>query len=122
MNFVNQPTAQAALEEFYQDPHVVALFRYVEDGVRTWFPQHHSDFHEAINSVQSTHPHLQPPIPNTCFAASTVNTGDRVVCKPHRDASNEGAAVCLDYIDGDNNIDQGGHLILHEARRIVKLR
>lgn len=30
MNFVNQPTVQAALEEFYQDPHVTALFRYVE--------------------------------------------------------------------------------------------
>lgn len=33
MNFVNHPTVQAALEEFYQDPDVVGLFGYVEGTV-----------------------------------------------------------------------------------------
>lgn len=45
-----------------------------------------------------------------------------MVCGPHRDASNAAAAVCLDYVDGNFDINKGGHLILHEARRIVKLR
>lgn len=45
-----------------------------------------------------------------------------MVCLPHRDASNEAAAVCLDYVDGPYNPDTGGHLVFHEARRIIKLR
>ncbi|KAG9014681.1 hypothetical protein FRB90_005209 [Tulasnella sp. 427] len=122
MNFVNHPTVQAALEEFYEDSDVIALFRYVENGLRTWFPHHHEDFCAAVKSVQEHHPYLRTPLAGSCFPASTINTGERVFCKPHRDASNEGAAVCLDYIDGTFDINKGGHLVLHEARRIVKLR
>ncbi|KIO19114.1 hypothetical protein M407DRAFT_37201, partial [Tulasnella calospora MUT 4182] len=56
------------------------------------------------------------------FPASTVNVGDRVVCDSHRDASNEAAGICLDYVDGPYDPSTGGHLVFHEARRIVKLR
>lgn len=93
-----------------------------QGGLRTWFPDHHVDYREAISAVQAIHPNIRTPISNGSFPASTINTGESVVCKPHRDASNDAAGICLDYVDGDYDVHQGGHLILHEARRIVKLR
>lgn len=75
-----------------------------------------------MESAQALHPELKPPVPGTSFPASTVNVGDRVVCDPHRDSSNEAAGVCLDYVDGPFDPNKGGHLVFHEARHIVKLR
>lgn len=95
---------------------------YVPGGLRTWFPEHWDQFHKGIESAQARHPELRIPVPGTSFPASTVNVGDRVVCDSHRDASNEAAGICLDYVDGPFNADEGGHLVFHEARRIVKLR
>lgn len=61
-------------------------------------------------------------MPGTSFAASTVNVGPRVICRAHRDIANVGPAVCLDYVDGPFDRNAGGHLVFHEAFRIVKLR
>lgn len=43
-------------------------------------------------------------------------------CLSHRDSSNIDSGICLDYIDGDYNPSTGGHLVFHEARRIVRVR
>ncbi|KIO27621.1 hypothetical protein M407DRAFT_23186 [Tulasnella calospora MUT 4182] len=122
MNFTNSPLVHAALVEFYGDPHVQALFQFAEGGLRTWFPDLWDMFRRTIESAQTLHPELKPPVPGTSFPASTVNVGDRVVCGPPRDSSNEAAAVCLDYVDGPFDPSKGGHLVFHEARRVVKLR
>lgn len=91
-------------------------------GLRTWFPDHWQTYHRSIQSLQALHPELETPVPGTSFPASTINVGDRVVCDPHRDAGDEAAGVSLNYVDGPFDPDLGGHLIFHEARRIVKLR
>ncbi|KIO27206.1 hypothetical protein M407DRAFT_23510 [Tulasnella calospora MUT 4182] len=48
MNFINSPTIQAALTEFYEDEHMRALFQYAESAIQTWFPDHQGDFRDAI--------------------------------------------------------------------------
>ncbi|KIO20517.1 hypothetical protein M407DRAFT_220514 [Tulasnella calospora MUT 4182] len=122
MNFANGPTVNSALEEFFGDSDVQGLFRFIEGGLQTWFPEHYASFHRAIDSTQTLHPELKTPVPNTCFPASTVNVGERVVCLPHRDSGNRAAGICADYVDGEYDDDMGGHLVFHEARRIIKLR
>ncbi|KAG9043129.1 hypothetical protein FS837_009970 [Tulasnella sp. UAMH 9824] len=122
MNFTNSDAVNKALTEFFDNHDVQSLFRFAEGGLRTWFPDHWDQFHKGIESAQAQHPELRIPVPGTSFPASTVNVGDRVVCDSHRDASNEAAGICLDYVDGPFNTDEGGHLVFHEARRIVKLR
>ncbi|KIO24581.1 hypothetical protein M407DRAFT_76742, partial [Tulasnella calospora MUT 4182] len=94
----------------------------VAGGLRTWFPDVRDMFHRTIESAQTLHPELKPPVPGTSFPASTANVGDRVVCDPHRDSGNEAAGVCLDYVDGPFDPTEGGHLVFHEAHRIIKLR
>lgn len=45
-----------------------------------------------------------------------------MICRAHRDVGNVAPAICLDYVDGPFDRDAGGHIVLHEALRIVKLR
>ncbi|KIO19305.1 hypothetical protein M407DRAFT_82968 [Tulasnella calospora MUT 4182] len=51
----------------------------------------------------------------------TLNSGRYTVCGPHRDSPNDAAGTCLDYILGKFNHRLGGHLVLHEARKILSL-
>ncbi|KAG8915032.1 hypothetical protein FRC00_008548 [Tulasnella sp. 408] len=109
----------AAINEFMSDPDVQSVFKYIRGAMKTWFPQHVERYDSCIK-LYSDLLSLQPPsaLP---FPAMTLNVGRYTVCGPHRDSPNDAAGACLDYILGKFNHRAGGHLVLHEARRVLSL-
>lgn len=87
----------------------------------TWFPEHERYFLKLMRDLQLRHPHLRPHTDGSCFPASTVNVGPQTACLPHRDCRNFLWGICLLYTAGLYDAAKGGHLILHEARRIIPL-
>lgn len=69
----------------------------------------------------ANNPELKKPSAASVFAAMTLNLGPQTTCWPHRDQLNLIFGICLDWVLGRFNPARGGHLILHEARRILQL-
>ena len=61
------------------------------------------------------------PSPHILFPAMTLNIGPQTICWPHRDHLNLAFGICLDWVLGRFDHRKGGHLVLHEARRILQL-
>lgn len=87
----------------------------------TWFPEQCALHRLIMDETSRSNPEAKPPIPGGSFSAMTVNLGPKTVASPHRDVKNYGPSVCFDYADGDFNWRRGGHLILHEPRKIIEL-
>lgn len=88
----------------------------------TWFPDHHKAYRGCLECHRSRNSALKPPVPNTIFAASTVNAGPEAVCGNHRDYPNLIYGLCLNIVGGKFRGDKGGHLILHELKVFVRLK
>lgn len=88
----------------------------------TWFPAHHRAYRDCLSRHHSENSALNPPVPKTCFAASTVNAGPESVSGRHRDQPNLVTGFCLDIVGGKFKGDKGGHLILHELKVFVRLK
>lgn len=74
----------------------------------------------VMAKLQAAFPDISPPVPGMPWPAMTMNLGPQTNVDPHRDFRNLGSSVCLDYTDGDFDSCRVGHLIMHEAKRIIE--
>lgn len=88
--------------------------------MRTWFPNHVERYESCLQTYADTMS-LHAPSPAIPFPTLTLNTGRYTVCGPHRDSPNDAPGVCLDWIFGMFDHRRGGHLVLHEARKVLSL-
>jgi hypothetical protein len=88
----------------------------------TWFPEHQWQYRACIDNLSTQNPDLRKPVAASSFPASTINLGPATVCLPHCDIRNGAHTVCLNGTFGPYNGSLGGHLILHEARRVLALK
>lgn len=67
-------------------------------------------------------PGLRLPYEDALWPAVTVNLGPKTVCWTHRDMRNKPGAQCGVVSAGPFDWKRGGHLVLHEARKVVEMR
>lgn len=90
-------------------------------GFGTWFPAHRKLYRSCLREQNDRNADLRPPLPATSFAASTINAGPQTTCSDHVDWPNLVYGICLDAVLGSFESSKGGHLILHEAKQVLKL-
>lgn len=90
-------------------------------GYRTWFPKLHEHLIEEREKLDRRVRGLEPPLAGSAWTACTCNLGPRTVCWQHRDhqdyVRNVSGTLALGRFDGS----RGGHLILHEARLVIRM-
>ena len=73
----------------------------------------------AIN-INSHHPHLCCSHAMSIFTATTLNLGDNVVTRRHRDYKNLANGLCAAVFLRNYDHKLGGQLVLHEPQLILK--
>lgn len=93
----------------------------------TWFPDVRllcANVQAAIRQAQVEKPGaeaVRPPINGVPWTACTCNLGPRTVCLSHRDTQDLAYSVSGMWIYGAFNGSNGGQLILHEPKLVIRL-
>ncbi|KAG9017172.1 hypothetical protein FRB90_001476 [Tulasnella sp. 427] len=119
MAFSRTKTESNAIARFLADPDVQAVFKYICGALKTWFPKHAERYEQCL-ALYREWGSLNPPS-DLPYPALTLNVGRWTICDPHQDSPNDLTGLCLDWILGCFDHNKGGHLILHEARKILSL-
>jgi hypothetical protein len=96
-------------------PDVATYLAQQHDRINSKLPPHHSDPHPS--DPTSTIPHLS----NSPFTTATINLGPRTITLPHRDAGNLQSGLCAVFLPGTHKEEDGGDLVLDEAKVVMEL-
>lgn len=64
---------------------------------------------------------MSTPLEGSAFTVCTCNLGPRTVCRQHRDSEDLGFGTSSTFVYGPFDGSKGGHLVLHEARLVIRL-
>lgn len=83
-------------------------------------PKLYKHYEKLAEDFNVHHPGLCCPHANSVFMATTLNLGDKVVTKEHRDHKNLGNGLCAVVSLGNYDYKSGGHLVLHDLKLILE--
>lgn len=83
-------------------------------------PKLYRHYDSLANNIRSHYPELCLPHADSVFMATTINLGDKVVTRRHRDEKNLANGLCGVVSLGNYDYKHGGHLVLHEPKIILE--
>ena len=83
-------------------------------------PKLYEHYEKLVEDINAHHLEVCCPHAKSVFMATTLNLGDTVVTKRHRDTKNLANGFCAVVSLGNYDHKQGGHLVLHDLNLILE--
>ncbi|KAI9068801.1 hypothetical protein FKP32DRAFT_1560975, partial [Trametes sanguinea] len=111
---------KAVMDALLQHSAVRRVANFGNAAMQLFAPHLYEYYEETMESLLSSDGDLRRNFPNNVFGAATFNLGPSTISRPHTDHLNLPWGWCAITAVGSFDPTRGGHIILHELRKIIE--